>query len=118
MFGDILNRELGKKPDNKELQEIKKLVVGEVPSETANFSQGIIRTINNYIETEKREIASRMEAQRETEIKAKNQEIKEIKAKFVKVIENKVDEINKTSSEDAHKILPVLGEMLREFEKI
>jgi septum formation topological specificity factor MinE len=100
------------------LAEIKKLVDGVIPAETSNFSQGIMRMINNYIEMEKNELTRKMEAQRENEIKAKNQEIIEIKNKFIKVINNKVDEINKTSSEDAHKILPVLGEMLREFEKI
>lgn len=118
MFEEILNRELGKRPDAKELAEIKKLVDGVIPAETSNFSQGVLRMINNYIEMEKNDLARKMEAQRESEIKTKNQEIIEIKNKFIKVISNKVDEINKTSSEDAHKILPVLGEMLREFEKI
>jgi hypothetical protein len=118
MFEEILNRNLGKRPDNKELAEIKKMIDGVIPAETSNFSQGIVRMIDNYIELEKNEITRKMEAKHESEIKIKLQEIADIKKKFAKVIENKVEEINKTSSEDAHKILPVLGEMLREFEKI
>ena len=130
MFGDILNMDLGKKPDKKELQEIKQAVLGNTSQETANFSQGVLRTINNYIETEKAFFLKNTKESHEAEIekarldqheideKIRFNETELLRKKHYNVVEKIIDEINKTSSEDAHKILPVLGEIKREFEKI
>jgi len=130
-IGIMLNSEVGgKKPDMKEIQEVKKIITGEIPQETKGFSEGILRTINNYIESEKTRFAFLQAEKHEKEIEEaralqimdddniRARDLEDMRKSFMKILERNIEEASKISSEDSTKILQFLGRIKQDMERI
>jgi hypothetical protein len=130
-IGVMLNSELGgKKPEMKEMQEVKKIIVGEVPQETRGFSESILRTINNYIENDKANFILSQKEKQEKEIEdaralqmkadddIRDRDLQNMRSSFMKILDKNIEEASKISSEDSTKILQFLGKIKQEMERI
>lgn len=124
MFEDILNKDIGLKRKD-DLKKIKEQVLGSIePSDDIkSFANTIASLICDFVEKEKNKIISKevedaKTNQLESDIMIRDEEIKILKNNYKKVLDKAIDEVTKSSSDDAYKVLMVLGRIKTEFEAI
>lgn len=112
MFENILDK---KKPD---LSELKKIVIGEKELNISELLKKVENEIKLFIEAEKFLLLERQRIETEQENLIKINELKNQKKKYMGIIEKAILEIQKSSSDDAYKVLLVLGKIKEEFEAV
>lgn len=131
MFEKILNAEIGRKPSKVELAEIKQAVLEEKPP---NDYQEFFNEINNniycFIESEKAKVRNFDEEDAKQKIaeevvnehiktrEEKNSEIERLKKKYSDILERAITEVTNSGSDDAYKILLVLGRIRQEMNVV
>jgi hypothetical protein len=124
LFENILNADVGLKR-KEDLKQIKQQVLGkaEPSDDVKSFSNTIASLVCDFVEKENlkaigNEIDKAKQTQLESDIMIRDEMMKNLRSNYTKILDKAIDEVTKSSSDDAYKVLMVLGRIKTEFESI